>query len=520
MGFGIASIRHRVLNRTLLNVLVSIIGAWAAYESAQYVLANDFTGLAYAAILIAGGAAALSIFNNWRNGVYLLFGWLMFEDFVRKFLGNNMAIYFGKDCLALLVYISFLGAIKRRETSGFRPPFLMPLLILLWFGLLQLFNPGSTSIWYGLLGVKLYFYYVPLLFVGYALIDSEAQLVRFFTLNVVLIIVVISLGAAQAVIGPSFLNPTHMAAELELLSHTYRVASDGSLAYRPTSVFVSAGRFIDFVDVAWLLVLGFGGYLLLRLRRRRILVFVAMVVTAAGVVFATSRGAFMWALINTTVTTIAFLWGAPWKQQEGLRVFRSIQRVALAIGIAIALSIFAYPDAFFSRLAIYGESLLPGSPTSELAHRTWDYPIRNFLGAFDDRWPYGYGIGTSSLGGQYVARFFNTKPIQAGVESGFGTLVVEMGVGGLLLWIVMSSAIVLSAWTIVKKLKGSPLFPLAFVIFWYAIFLLFASTYAGIQTYEDFLLNAYLWLLLGVLFRLPTLSLPPELISPKDPRKL
>jgi hypothetical protein len=118
----------------------------------------------------------------------------------------------------------------------------------------------------------------------------------------------------------------------------------------------------------------------------------------------------------------------------------------------------------------------------------------------------GYGIGTAPLGTQYVARFFKAKLIGFGVESGFGTLVVEMGVLGLILWLVMSTAIVVSAWKIVKKLKGSPWFPLAFVIFWYALVLLFALTFAGMQAYQDFLMNAYLWLLLGILFRLPTLS--------------
>ena len=151
---------------------------------------------------------------------------------------------------------------------------------------------------------------------------------------------------------------------------------------------------------------------------------------------------------------------------------------------------------------------MPYSQSSELGYRTWDYPVQNFLAAFDyDRWPYGYGIGTAALGTQYVARIFNAKPPGVGVESGYGTLVVEMGIGGLLLWIVMSLAITVSAWKVVKKLKGSPLFPVGFVLFWYALFLLFPQTFGGMQAYEDFLLNAYLWLLLGVLFRLPTVAL-------------
>jgi len=220
----------------------------------------------------------------------------------------------------------------------------------------------------------------------------------------------------------------------------------------------------------------------------------------------------MWSIINAIATSAAFVWGAPWRRGEALRSFRSIQRAVLAVGLGIALLSFVFPDAFLSRLAIYEETLSPNSSTSELGHRTWYYPIRNFLGAFDyPRWPYGYGIGTTALGGQYVARFFGVKPAVGGVESGFGALVIEMGIGGLVLWIVMSAAIVFAGWKVLKKLKGTAWFPLGFVIFWYAFLLLYPATFAGIQAYEDFVLNAYLWLLLGILFRLPDIKLSAQL---------
>jgi hypothetical protein len=37
--------------------------------------------------------------------------------------------------------------------------------------------------------------------------------------------------------------------------------------------------------------------------------------------------------------------------------------------------------------------------------------------------------------------------------------------------------------------------------------LLLPLTFAGMQPYEDFLLNAYFWLMLGILFRLPSIKL-------------
>jgi len=71
---------------------------------------------------------------------------------------------------------------------------------------------------------------------------------------------------------------------------------------------------------------------------------------------------------------------------------------------------------------------------------------------------------------------------------------------------IMTFAILFPAWRVLKKLRGSPLFPLAFTIFWYAGLLLLPMTFEGLRPYQDFVLNAYLWLLLGVLFRLPTLA--------------
>jgi O-antigen ligase len=108
-------------------------------------------------------------------------------------------------------------------------------------------------------------------------------------------------------------------------------------------------------------------------------------------------------------------------------------------------------------------------------------------------------------------------PMGIGVENGYGVLVIEMGIVGLALWIIMSSAIVFTAWKVVRKLKGSPWFPLGFMIFWYSFLLLFPLTFTGIAPYQDFVLNAFLWLLIGILFRLPNMALTPELPASSSP---
>jgi hypothetical protein len=480
----------------------------AAYKSANYVIADDMTGLAFVALAFVGCAFIVAMLNSWRNGLYFFLTWLLFEDLARKYLGNNMAIYFAKDVLAAVVYLSFFLAYRRKQVTSFRPPFLVPVLLFVWFGAMQVFNPASTHLMYGVMGMKLFFCYVPLLFVGYALLNSEAELRHFFFVNMILGLIIVSLGIAQAILGHTFLNPEIVAEDIRSLSTLYRVSPiSGLIMYRPTSVFVSTGRFGNFLLVCWLLVFGFSGYLLLRHRRGRALAFFALALTVAGLALCSSRGVVLWSAGSAIVGVLAFIWGAPWRQREVIRVLRTVQRAALGIALGLGLLFFVFPEALLSRVAFYTETLTPGGSASELQTRTWDYPLTNFLGAFGyDRWPFGYGIGTTSLGTQYVARFFNAKPPVSGVESGFGTLVIEMGIGGLILWFVMGFAIVFSAWRVVRQLRGSPWFPLAFMIFWYAGLLLFPMTFNGIQPYEDFVLNAYLWLLLGILFRLPTLT--------------
>lgn len=491
---------------TLLLAFLAL-AAVLAWKLASYIVGGETDNLFFAAMIFGGAAVTIVILNDWRRGLYIFLAWLLVEDLVRKYLGNNMLIYFAKDALVGMLYLGWFLAYRRRQAASFRPPFLVPLLLFIWFGIMQVFNPGSPHYAYGILGVKLFFYYVPLLFVGYSLADSEAQLRRFFFFNVGAIVVIVALGIAQSILGHTFLNPATLDVNIRDLSTNYRISPvTGEISYRPTSIFVSTGRYTDFLLVSLVMVVGFSGYLLLR-RQKGNWIFFVLALVYGGILLAASRGALLWGTGSIVILGLAFLWGAPWREREIMRVLRTIQRVILGMALGFVALLFLFPKELTSRLDFYGETLAPKTGRGELAYRAWDYPLRNFLGAFDTpRWLYGFGIGTSSAGTQYVTRIFGARPLGTGVESGYGTLVIEMGVGGLALWLMMSIAIVRSAWRAIRSLKSSPWFPLAFAILWYVFLLFFPMTFTGMQPYEDFLLNAYVWLLLGVLFRMPRLA--------------
>ena len=263
----------------------------------------------------------------------------------------------------------------------------------------------------------------------------------------------------------------------------------------------------DFLLISWLVALGFGGYLLLRSKKNRLLAFLTVGVVGVGSIMSASRSVFLYTATSVLVVVAAFLWGSPWRQGEARRTVRAIMRGAIFAAVALFLMMIFLPEQIGSRFAIYRETLSPDSPASELLARTRDYPFRNFMMAFDhEHWLFGYGIGTASLGIQYVARILHTPAMNIGVESGYGQLIVELGVPGLILWIFLSVAIAVSAWKVVVKLKGTPWFPIGFVIFWYAFLLMIPITFYGFVAYQDFVMNAYLWILLGMLFRLPSLA--------------
>src|SRR5262249_49343667 len=143
------------------------------------------------------------------------------------------------------------------------------------------------------------------------------------------------------------------------------------------------GRFQNLIIASWIILLGFGAYLLLRSKAGRTLAYASIGVLAGAALMSTSRGVIMWCLGTSLVIVAAFLWGAPWKQKEVSRIFRSLQRVALLGGLMILVLTVTFPKEVGSRVAIYSETLNPYSSTSELAYRARDYPLKNFLSAFE-----------------------------------------------------------------------------------------------------------------------------------------
>lgn len=496
-------------NQAVIGLGLFFLGMWAAWELGGRIATNDVNTVYFSAMAFAGCLVAVATLRDWRSGFYLFLIWLLFEDLPRKYLGNNIALFFGKDALAALIYISFFISVRRRKEKLLRPPFLLFLSLFVWLGVLQIFNQNSPHIAYGLLGFKLYFYYIPLIYVGYALIRSDEDLRKFVVVNALAAGLIGTLGIVQAVLGHSFLNPKVLAPELRDLGQLDKVTPlTNQLLSLPSSVFVSAGRFGSFLILAFILVIGASGYLILYLHkgRSRNLVLLATGLIVGATLFSGARGAVVFIVASSLVLTVGFLWGAPWRWRQAHRLIKAIRRSVIVGALGLAAVLLLFPGEAASRIDYYTETLLPSSQAYEVTRRGWDYPIENLVASFSrPNWVIGNGIGTASLGTQYVAKLVGQRPPDLWVEEGYAVMIVEMGILAPFLWLLWTGTLLYFSWKVVRRLRQTRFFPIAFAIWWYAFLLLFPLTYGSLASYQNYISNAYLWLLIGILFRLPDL---------------
>jgi hypothetical protein len=494
--------------QSLISIAVWVIGLWVAWNVGHWVAEGEMEWLIFAGLGFILSAIALMILRNWRAGFYFFVVWLLFEDLIRKYLGNNMAIFFAKDALVGLCYISLLLAIRRKEIKVLRPPFLVFLMLFFWLAFLQVFNPYSPSPLYGFLGLKVDFFYVPLMFLSYALIRHERDLHRFLLIFMLLALVISTLGILQAMIGPTFLNPATLQRDIRELGSLQKVTPLTDQAFfLPCAVFVSSGRFSLYLILAVIIGIGTAGYFVLSSLKGRKLTYIGIATIAVAVMLSGSRGALLFSIISALVLCAALLWGAPWRWGRGRRLVKAIRRSLIFASLGLAAFILLFPAAAGSRLSFYSQTLLPSSSAYELGARSWTYPMEQLGRALSA--PHsivGNGTGTATLGMQYVSEILKAPTPDVAVEEGMGQLIAEMGILAPILWILLGVAILHACWKVARSLKETRFFPIGVAIVWYVFILLFALTYLSIDAYQNYVNNAFCWLLIGILFRLPDLA--------------
>ena len=187
--------------------------------------------------------------------------------------------------------------------------------------------------------------------------------------------------------------------------------------------------------------------------------------------------------------------------------------VALGLGAVFLFSALV-PDLFSSRLDWYKQTLDPRSSENEWSFR-WDSYGDATRRGIEIGGLIGLGTGRESLGKQYIYGDLQGTPAGAyQVEGGYAAVAVEWGAIGLSLWILWTLAWLYRQWHCVRMAPSGPLRAMGLVLLGWMVFFLVIGFLGGLQGYQNYIPNAYFWLLSGVIFGLPRLSETNEEIEP------
>src|ERR1035437_981152 len=107
-------------NRQVKAAVMGLVVLAVIWELAAWIVMGSDTNLIMFGLSLVVVALVVHILNDWRGGVLIFLVWLLFEDLARKYLGNSLLVFFAKDFLVGVAYISYYLAKRRREVDFFK----------------------------------------------------------------------------------------------------------------------------------------------------------------------------------------------------------------------------------------------------------------------------------------------------------------------------------------------------------------------------------------------------------------
>jgi hypothetical protein len=492
-------------NQQLVGVGVVVVALLGAYYLGQVIVAENFRQLAVVLIFSLGGLSTFFILREWRLGVVLFFVWAVFEDLLRKYLGNNMLVYAVKDVVAAAAYLGFLLAVAQRKEALVKNPLRVPLLAFVAWVAIETLNPYLENYLVPVLGLRMSLFYLPMLFLGASFFATEEHMRKFWFLMLGVAAFIGALGIIQSFAGLDFLNPTS-APHLRLYLTRYAPES-GSAVPRPTATFVDAGRFAQYMLVMAYVGLGVVAYFYntpaAKRRLARFLAWACWMVILAGLFLSGQRSAIILVVLSLIGMFAVWLVLRESHRSKSVRPF-PFGKVLLAGTVVLVITVMVMPDRFEAAYRFYVETIDPRA-SSEVSRRPQAH-VRSTIFALEQSGWIGHGTGSSSLGLQYVAPLLPEEEaykFRDQVEGGYAVVVWEWGIVGLVLWLWWSLQLLKIMVRTVWGLRETRFFWLSGTIALCIFAVLFPNFLTGMQIYQNYLTQAFLWFLIGMLLRLP-----------------
>jgi hypothetical protein len=431
-------------------------------------------------LIVVVGFLYVWILVDWRRGVLALAVVLPFAGVPVFVTGSEYALV-GRDvAIGLPLYASLLvAAIVGLEHLRLRRSWFVP--IVLSFATLVALNIFlAPSLLIGLVGAKVWLFYIPMMGVGYRYLRSTGDALWLLKLTALLAIVPATLGIVEWIVASHTgdLGPfSRLYGSLTDKVNGQSVLTNEVRFTRIPSTFTSVSQYVSFCYVALTAALA----LALVQRSARWLTVAGLIGTAA--LTSGARGAFL-------IAPLLILLGVLF---SGFRVRRALVAIVVTAAIVGGLIFHgADPQAYRSELSAV--AAVDGS---------------HALGEFRHSWRSLYGDGTGSH--TNAALRYGNGDVGDTVENWYARAGTELGVVGLALAIALLACVGLAAWRSYRRLTGvakeigGPIMAL--------VLLTALISFKGpILDVDPF--NVYFWLFVGFLARLPSLTTCPERETP------
>ncbi len=436
-------------------------------------------------ILIALAGIFFISFLDWQRSVKAVFFLVVIEGALRKWVIPQASdlIYFLKDFVLLGAYLQYYFFYKKKYNIQLSFINLVTFIAALWCAFHAL-NPSLGSPLVGILGLKSYVLYIPLMWMMPALFQSEEDLYKFLRSHLLLAIPVGLLGIIQ------FFSPVSSPINTYTPGSTAEVATFGTAGLntvRITGTFPYVNSYTGYLIACFGLLIPF-----LSIGQSKwwrwasileiFLVAVNMMMTGSRTPVFSAVLVFIGYLGITGLSQPSTLW----RWLGRLLAPTAIASFAAFIGFRSAI------DAFMER----------SSANNDLGDRI----LGNFTQPFDF-FKYkeldGYGVGATHPGTSALRNALTLPPgevIPTGYESEMGRVALEIGPIGFLFWYGLRISIAVLLWRIFCKLKRPFLRHLALTgflvqIVWLSGFMVFHPTF-----------SVYYWFFSGFIFLLPQLE--------------
>ena len=389
---------------------------------------------------------------DWRRAVYCSALVAIFEGALRKwfFPASQEGIFFAKDALVAGACLGYLF-VQSRAASRRLPahPATAPLVLLAALAAAELANPYLPSPLVGLYGLKAYLSYVPLMYLVPAAVGDVAGLRRLLLPFFVLALVPLLLGPIQFWSPPDSVLNQYVAVG----GQAPDVAGfAGSAHVRVTGTFSYITGHTTFLLLLVLLALP-----LAIVERRpwvRAALLAELVLAAANILMSGSRGPLLLVSVAACALLLLPLGGRPFAR------IRALAALAVALGVAAALTLWAFPAAgevFATRAAESDD--VPQRVVGVFVQPVW---------ALSQAGPFGFGVGSANQAAPLILGSTGAS-LPPAAEGEPERIILELGPLGLLLVLAARLLVLGRHLAALGDARATPLWPVVAGAFLFAL---------------------------------------------------